>query len=61
MLKIQDYAFSFGLFFSRQIMLKIMLAYYINAYQAKIKIFEASFVDLLFFFHSAKTSVYCDS
>ena len=29
--KIQDYAFSFGLFFSRKIMLKIMLAYCINA------------------------------
>ena len=32
MLKIEDYAFSFGLCFSRQIMLKIMLAYCINAY-----------------------------
>ena len=31
MLEIEDYAFSFVLCFSRQIMLKIMLAYCINA------------------------------
>ena len=33
MLKIEDYAFSFGLRFSRQSMLKFMLAYCINAYR----------------------------
>ena len=32
MLEIEDYAFPFGLCFSRPIMLKIMLAYCINAY-----------------------------
>ena len=32
MLEIEDYAFPFGLCFSSQIMLKIMLAYCINAY-----------------------------
>ena len=32
MLEIEDYAFSFGLCFSGPIMLKIMLAYCINAY-----------------------------
>ena len=31
MLEIEDYAFPFGLCFSRPIMLKIMLAYGINA------------------------------
>ena len=33
MLEIEDYAFPFGLCFSMQSMLKIMLAYCINAYQ----------------------------
>ena len=33
MQEIEDYAFPFGLCFSMQIMLKIMLAYCINAYQ----------------------------
>ena len=33
MLEIEDYAFPFELCFSMQIMLKIMLAYCINAYQ----------------------------
>ena len=33
MLESEDYAFPFGLCFSIQIMLKIMLAYCINAYQ----------------------------
>ena len=32
MLEIEDYALPFGLCFSRPIMLKIMLAYCINAY-----------------------------
>ena len=32
MLEIEDYAFPFGLCFSRPIMLKIMLAYCIDAY-----------------------------
>ena len=34
MLEIEEYAFSCGLCFSRQIMLKIMPAYCINAYRA---------------------------
>ena len=38
MLKIEDYAFSFGLCFSRQVMLKIMLAYCINAYHQIVAI-----------------------
>ena len=33
MLEFEDYAFPFGLCFSRPIMLKIMLAYCINAYR----------------------------
>ena len=33
MLEIEDYAFPFGLCYSMQIMLKIMLAFCINAYQ----------------------------
>ena len=33
MLEIEDYAFPFGLCFSMQTMLKIMLAYCTNAYQ----------------------------
>ena len=37
MLKFEDYAFSFRLCFSRQIMLKIMLAYCINAYPVEEK------------------------
>ena len=38
MLEIEDYAFPFGLCFSRPIMLKIMLAYCINAYTGALRI-----------------------
>ena len=37
MLEIENYAFPFGICFSRPIMLKIMLAYCINAYSGKKK------------------------
>ena len=40
MLEIDQYAFSFGLCFSRQIMLKIMLAYCINASEAGVSVTE---------------------
>ena len=61
--KIENYAFPFGLCFVRQIMLKIMLAYCINAYLGqKLKNLRQHLVDLPFFFCSAKTvSVYRNS
>ena len=59
MLEIEDYAFPFGLCFSRPIMLKIMLAYCINAYSlasgqltARMELPFRGKCNLLFFKHS---------